>query len=124
MGMPEKEKNLSPEEYQARGDAARAIVARKYCDLFGFWRECRYKPCRSARRCIGDVGYCLQSRVYDVPYDIYVAAQHKMAAEAPAYADRFLNGAHFSAPSSLCLLGAKTEKMKRKERAEMEAKSR
>jgi len=54
IAMSKSKDDLSPQEWQARHDAACAIVARKYCDLFGFWRDCRYKPCRSARRCSGD----------------------------------------------------------------------
>jgi hypothetical protein len=73
--MSKSEDDLSPQEWQARHDAARAIVAREYCDLFGFWRDCRYKPCRSARRCSGDQGACLQSRYRSVPYDVGIAAR-------------------------------------------------
>ena len=65
--MSKREKKLSPQEWQARHDAACAIVARKYCDMFAFWRDCRYKPCRSARRCVGDQGFCLQSRCRAFP---------------------------------------------------------
>ena len=37
--MSKSEDDLSPQEWQARHDAACAIVTRKYCDLFGFWRR-------------------------------------------------------------------------------------
>ena len=84
IAMSKSEDDLSPEEWQARHDAACAIVARKYCDRFGFWRDCRYKPCRSARRCSGDAGACLQSRSQSVPYEAGIAARTRMAAETPA----------------------------------------
>ena len=44
--MSKSEEDLSPKGWQARREAACAIVARKYCDLFGFWRDCRYRPGR------------------------------------------------------------------------------
>jgi hypothetical protein len=59
--------NLSPKEWQARHDAACTIVTRKYCDLFKFWRDYRYKPCRIARRCAGDARDCLDQRWASVP---------------------------------------------------------
>ncbi len=108
--MSKSEEKLSPEEWQARHDAACAIVARKYCDLFGFWRDCRYKPCRSARRCSGDQGACLQSRCWSVPYETGVAAHIRMAAETPPSADRFTRAAHHYAHHSLCLHDPKNQK--------------
>jgi hypothetical protein len=85
---------LTPKEWQARHDEACAIVARKYCDMFGFWHDCRYKPCRAARRCSGDQGYCLHSRGYNIPYDAVAAARRRMAGATPPDADRFLSAAH------------------------------
>jgi len=117
--MSKSEDDLSPEEWQARHDAACAIVARKYCDLFEFWRDCRYKPCRSARRCSGDAGACLQSRWQSVPYDVGVAAHDRMLAETPANADRFTRAAHGYARHSLCLHGATSEKMRAKMQVRM-----
>jgi hypothetical protein len=101
--MGKSKENLSPQEWQARHDAACAIVARKYCDMFKFWRTCRYKPCRSARRCRGDQGVCLESRWDSVPYEAGIAAQIRMAAETPPNADRFTRAAHYYTPCSLCL---------------------
>jgi hypothetical protein len=120
IAMSKREEKLSPHEWQARHDAACAIVARKYCDLFGFWRDCRYRPCRSARRCSGNQGACLQSRWQSVPYDVGVAAQIRMAAETPANADRFMRMAHHYAHHSLCLHDPKNQKT----RAEAQAGSR
>jgi hypothetical protein len=101
--MGKSKENLSPQEWQARHDTACAIVARKYCDMFEFWRGCRYKPCRSARRCSGNQGVCLESRWYSVPYEAGIAAQIRMAAETPPNADRFTRAAHNYSPCSLCL---------------------
>jgi hypothetical protein len=101
--MSKGKENLSPQEWQARHDAACAIVARRYCDMFEFWHACRYKPCRSARRCRGDQGFCLESRRDSVPYEAGIAAQIRMAAETPPDADRFTRAAHYYTPCSLCL---------------------
>ncbi len=117
--MSESEDDLSPEEWQARHDAACAIVARKYCDLFGFWRDCRYKPCLSARRCSGDAGACLQSRSQSIPHETGIAAHNRMLAEAPTNADRFTRAAHGYEHGSLCLHKATSEKMRAKMRAKM-----
>jgi hypothetical protein len=76
--MSKSKEDLSPQEWQARHDAACAIVARKYCDMFAFWRTRRYKPCRSARRCRGDQGYCLGSCWDSVPYDAGIAAPPRL----------------------------------------------
>jgi len=112
--MSKRKEKLRPGEWQRRHDAACAIVARKYCDMFGFWRDCRYKPCRSARRCSGDQGACLESRWQSVPYDVGIAAQLRMPAETPPDADRFIRAAHHYAHHSLCLHGATSEKMRAK----------
>jgi hypothetical protein len=105
---------LAPGEWQARHNAACAIVARKYCDMFGFWRDCRYKPCRSARRCSGDQGACLRSRWQSVPYDVGIAAQMRMPAETPPNADCFTRWAHHYAHHSLCLHGPNNQKTRAK----------
>src|SRR5580692_2142816 len=94
---------LSPKEWQARHDAACAVVARKYCDMFKFWRDCRYKPCRSARRCRGDQGACLESRCWSVPHAAGLAAHKQMIADTPADADRFARMAHYYTHTALCL---------------------
>jgi hypothetical protein len=45
---------ITAEKYVARFEAEVAKLARHYCSVFGFWRDCSFKPCRRARRCIGD----------------------------------------------------------------------
>jgi hypothetical protein len=115
--MSKREQKLSPHEYQLRHDAAYAIVARKYCDMFGFWRDCRYKACRSARRCSGDQGFCLQSRAQSIPYDAGVAAYERMLAETPPNADRFMRGAHHYPHHSGCLHDQKNQKTRAKPRS-------
>jgi hypothetical protein len=104
------EEKLTAREWQARHDAASAIVARKYCDMFGFWRACRYKPCRSAARCSGDQGACLQRGWTTVAYEIRNEAHDRMIADTPADADRFLWSAHRYPACSLCLHDPKNQK--------------
>jgi hypothetical protein len=117
IAVSKKDENLSAEEWQARHDAACAIVARKYCDMFEFWRDCRYKPCRSARRCSGDQGFCLQSRWASIAYDAGIAAHNRMMAKTPPNADCFTHAAHHYAHSSLCLHDPKNQKHKGKSRS-------
>jgi hypothetical protein len=39
-----------------------ANLARCYCDLLRFWRDCPDKTCRRARRCGDQAGKCWQKR--------------------------------------------------------------
>jgi hypothetical protein len=41
MSKKKKEKEVTPEQHQARFNAAAAAVRREYCNVFGFWRACR-----------------------------------------------------------------------------------
>jgi hypothetical protein len=113
MGGP-IEVSAKAREWQRRHDAACAVVARKYCDMFAFWRDCRYKPCRAARRCVGDQGACLQARCFSVPYDEGVAAHMRMIADVPPGADRMLRSVHHYPPTSGCLHDAKNQKRRAK----------
>lgn len=88
--------------------------------MFAFWRDCRHKPCRSARRCVGDQGFCPQSRWQSVPYDVGVAAQYRMLAETPPDADSFTRGAHNYAHHSLCLHDPKNQKTRARRNAKAE----
>jgi len=118
-----KDDKLSPKEWQARHDTACAIVTRKYCDMFRFWRDCRYKPCRSARRCVGDARDCLDRRWFSVPYEVGVAAHSQMSAETPPNAGRFLWGAHQRAPHSVGKPNSKLRKAKTKHQGKHEAQN-
>jgi hypothetical protein len=50
------------QKYRDRYFAAQKLVVRAYCDFFGFWRACRYRPCRRARGCRGDYIDCIVAR--------------------------------------------------------------
>jgi hypothetical protein len=69
--VPKKsEAKLTGEEYQARCDAAAKVARRQYCDIFKFWRGCRYKPCRRAKTCRGDPSHCLQRGRWSLSPDV------------------------------------------------------
>ncbi len=50
------------QKYRDRYFAAQELVVRAYCDFFGFWRACRFRPCRRARGCRGDPIDCIIAR--------------------------------------------------------------
>lgn len=93
---------LSP-AIRPRFQAACRIVVQKYCDAFQFWRDCRYKACRAARRCAGDQSYCLEMRLRSVPGEVRHAAASRMLDETPPHADRLLRLAHRYPLDSLCV---------------------
>jgi hypothetical protein len=52
--VPKKsEEELTGPQWQARYNAGAEVARRQYCDIFKFWRGCRYKPCRRAKACRG-----------------------------------------------------------------------
>jgi hypothetical protein len=86
MATKAKEK-LTPEQWQARFNAAADVVRREYCHMFKFWQACRYKPCRRATRCSGDARACLARGIERVPYDDQFAATNRIIATTAADAD-------------------------------------
>lgn len=86
MSTKAKEK-LSPEQWQARFNAAADAARREYCNMFKFWQACRYKPCRRATRCSGDARACLKRGIERVPYDDQFAATNRIIAATAADAD-------------------------------------
>jgi hypothetical protein len=80
----ESAEKLTPKEYQARFNAAGAQAQREYCNIFKFWRACRYKPCRRAGACRGDQRACLKRGVANVPRDILDRAHNQVIAATPA----------------------------------------
>jgi len=63
-------KRLTPHDYQLRLDAARAATQRLYCDVLELARACARKPCRRARRCLGEPDACLRRGWPDVAEDL------------------------------------------------------
>jgi hypothetical protein len=86
IAVPKKsEAKLTGEEYQARYDAAAAVARRQYCDIFKFWRGCRFKPCRRAKTCRGDPSHCLQRGRWNLPPDVLYQAELQVRAAVPAH---------------------------------------
>jgi hypothetical protein len=56
--VPKSKKNADPDpdsqDYHDRYYALQPRVVRAYCNFFAFWRDCRLRRCRRARRCGGD----------------------------------------------------------------------
>ena len=102
MSKKKKEKELTPEQHQARFDAAAAEVRREYCNIFEFRRACRYKLCRKARACSGDARACLKRGIDQVPYDAQNRAQLQIIAATPPEAYSAVKTARRFSPSSLC----------------------
>jgi hypothetical protein len=84
--VPKKsEAKLTGKEYQARYDAAAEVAQRQYCDIFKFWRGCRYKPCRRAKTCRGDSSHCLQRGRWSLPPEVLYRAELQVRAAVPAH---------------------------------------
>jgi len=70
------------QKYRDRYFAASDHAGRAYCDFLGFWRACRYRPCRRARGCRGDYIDCIVTRRTDVT-DRFDAARAHVRARVP-----------------------------------------
>ena len=64
-------------------DDAHAATWRLYCEVFGFWRRCRLKPCRRHRRCAGEPASCLMRGLPSVAAAEREAAQKAVIAGGP-----------------------------------------
>ena len=93
---------MTSAQYVARLNAAKAKLARHYCTVFKFWRDCAFKPCRKARRCSGDQNACLKRRARDVPRELQWQARHQILASTPAHAGPPERMAREFLPESLC----------------------
>ena len=82
--MPKKSEELTVEQRRVRFNVAAAQVRREYCDIFKFWRGCRYKPCRRAKTCRGDLLACLKRGRRNVPYDLLSQAELQVRTATPA----------------------------------------
>ena len=84
--MPKKsEAKLKGPQWQARFNAGAEVAQRQYCDIFKFWRGCRYKPCRRAKSCRGDLLLCLKRGRWGVPRDVLYQAELQVKAAIPAH---------------------------------------
>lgn len=83
-----KKADLAPGEWQRRFNIAADVARREYCEIFGFWRSCRYKPCRRARKCSGDAKACLTCGIEQVSGAAQDEAAARIIASTPPGADR------------------------------------
>jgi hypothetical protein len=81
---PALEQYLTREEFRARFDAEKVKAQRHYCTLFGFWRTCRFKPCRRERACMGDAPACLTRSVGRISRPQQFDAREKLLQATPA----------------------------------------
>jgi hypothetical protein len=56
-----------------------------YCREFQFWKVCRYKACRRARECMGDVNECLMGRLHTVSDQELKRAYRKLQRAMPPH---------------------------------------
>jgi hypothetical protein len=79
------EEEPTGQEWQARYNAGAEVARRQYCDIFKFWRGCRYKPCRRAKTCRGDPSHCLQRGRWSLSPDVLCQAELQVRAAVPAH---------------------------------------
>jgi hypothetical protein len=79
------EAKLKGPQWQARFNAGAEVAQRQYCDIFKFWRGCRYKACRRAKSCRGDSLLCLKRGRWGVPRDVLFQAELQVKAAIPAH---------------------------------------
>jgi hypothetical protein len=58
---------MTQERYVARFHAEKAELARHYCTVFKFWRDCPLRRCRRERDCCGVQHACLKRRQQEIP---------------------------------------------------------
>jgi hypothetical protein len=102
-------KNLTPEDFQKRFDAATAAAQREYCEILEFWRACRRKACRRAKACAGDALSCLKRGFTQVPDEACERALARVIAATAADADRPTQLARQMSPQSFYLWSLKAE---------------
>ena len=74
---------LTREEFRTRFEAEKTNVQRHYCNLFGFWRSCRFKPCRRAHACKCDANACLKLSVAGVTRERQFEARRQLLEATP-----------------------------------------
>ena len=71
------------EQGKKLADDAHAATWRLYCEVFSFFRSCRFKPCRRHRRCCGEPAACLMRGLPAVPPAARDAAAKAVIAGGP-----------------------------------------
>ena len=100
--MNKKAQALTPERHLARFAAEKARLARAYCDIFKFWRECPCKRCRRARRCSGDHNDCVKRCDSEIARDVQWQARQQILQATRASAGPPERTAREFLPGDLC----------------------
>ncbi len=82
-GLKRKAK-LGPLAHARRLAIEAELQARRYCEAFALWLNCRHKRCRRLRTCDGDAHACLKRALGRVPQAQQVQARKEILAATPA----------------------------------------
>ncbi len=121
--MSKREKKLSPEEWQARYDAACAIVAPEILRHVRVLARLPVQAVPQRQALQRRPGLLSAEPLASVPYDVGVAAQIRMLAETAAERRPLSRNAHNrQAHNSLCLHDPKNQKRRAKTEAKSQAR--
>jgi hypothetical protein len=81
--LPNFTKRRTKEERWDLIDAARRATQRLYCDVLKLWWQCRKKPCRRHRHCLGEPYACLLRGLTGLSPAQMAAAQAQVSAGGP-----------------------------------------
>jgi hypothetical protein len=89
------------ERYKMRFKEERAKLRRHYATVFKFWRTCHFKPCRTARACMGNANACLKHGAGGVSRTVQWDARQKLLVATPKSIDGPERAARQCVPSEL-----------------------
>jgi hypothetical protein len=81
-GLKRKAK-LDPVAHARRVAAESELQARRYCEAFALWRQCRDKRCRRQRGCTGDAHACLKRGLARVSQPLQAEARQTILGAMP-----------------------------------------
>ncbi len=95
-------RTITAKQYEARYRDEAKRLRRFYCTLLGFWKSCRFKPCRKGRVCAGDAQACLKRNAAWVSREKQFAARQGVLAATPAHLGAPERLARQAMPGELC----------------------
>jgi hypothetical protein len=95
-------RTITARDYEARYRDEAKRLRRFYCTLLGFWKSCRFKPCRKGRVCAGDAQACLKRNAGWVSREKQFAARQGVLAATPAHIGAPERLARQAMPGELC----------------------
>jgi hypothetical protein len=99
-------------QYIRRFGAEAEALKRAYCDIFGLWRSCPFKPCRRHRACAGDCSVCLKRGMASVPREVQWRARQRLIRATPESAGPPERTARECMPVALFELEAQRERQR------------